>query len=609
MAYDGLVNYTIVSELKEHIINGKIDKIYEPNFDEIILGIYSGGTKYALNLVINPGYYRANLTTNAKPNPNQAPNFCMTLRKYLVGSHITNIYTKGLERIIFIEIEGYNKSKDFSSKKLVVELMGKHSNIILLDNQDVIIDSLKHFSINSGSYRDIFAGAKYVLPQSDKLDFMDIKDKEEFYRVLENNGKKINSNSLISILSNTFTGISKSSVKSFETELSIDDELCQSSSDALFEYINKIIHRTDPVICKMYDKDYALALLGKIPVVKERALKFADNSLAIEQQTENIENNTKNLLEVNFFLDDYYTSKETQATFINYRDTLLRLILNRLNKLNSKLDEVNDKISECKDAEKLKLYGELITSNLYRIDDYNQKSITLENYYDNNSPLTIPLDESVSPSANAKKFFKRYKKLKTAKEFVDSQKESLVNDIDYFEEVVDEINKCKNIFELDKIYDKLENSSVISKKNSNGGKSRNKLKVQHSKSSSITFIKSTNSKSGLGEPLKFEIDGFTVLVGKNNKQNDYLTTRLANKDDIWFHVKDFHGSHVILRTDNKTPTQETINKCAALAKEHSKANMSSNIVVDYTFVKYVKKPSGSAPGMVIYTNNKSVTVK
>ena len=609
MAYDGLVNYTIVSELKEHIINGKIDKIYEPNFDEIILGIYSGGIKYALNLVINPGYYRANLTTNAKPNPNQAPNFCMALRKYLVGSHITNIYNKGLERIIFIEIEGYNKSKDFSSKKLVVELMGKHSNIILLDNQDVIIDSLKHFSINSGSYRDIFAGAKYVLPQSDKLDFMDIKDKEEFYRVLENNGKKINSNSLISILSNTFTGISKSSVKSFETELSIDDELCQSSSDALFEYINKIIHRTDPVICKMYDKDYALALLGKIPVVKERALKFADNSLAIEQQTENIENNTKNLLEVNFFLDDYYTSKETQATFINYRDTLLRLILNRLNKLNSKLDEVNDKISECKDAEKLKLYGELITSNLYKIDDYNQKSITLENYYDNNSPLTIPLDESVSPSANAQKFFKRYKKLKTAKEFVDSQKESLVNDIGYFEEVVNEINKCKNIFELDKIYDKLENSSVISKKNSNGGKSRNKLKVQHSKSSSITFIKSTNSKSGLGEPLKFEIDGFTVLVGKNNKQNDYLTTRLANKDDIWFHVKDFHGSHVILKTDNKTPTQETINKCAALAKEHSKANMSSNIVVDYTFVKYVKKPSGSAPGMVIYTNNKSVTVK
>ena len=593
MAYDGLVNYTIVSELKKHIINGKIDKIYEPNFDEIILGIYSNGVKYALDLVINSMYYRANLTTNAKPNPNQAPNFCMTLRKYLVGSHITNIYTKGLERIIFIEIEGYNKSKDFSRKKLVVELMGKHSNIILLDNQDVIIDSLKHFSINSGSYRNIFAGAKYVLPQSDKLDFMDIKDKEEFYRVLENNGKKINSNGLISILSSTFTGISKSSVKAFETELEISDALCQSNSDALFDYIYCIANRKNQVVCKMYGKDYAVALLNY-------------NVTTLSPDTVNIKM-------VNFFLDDYYTSKETQATFINYRDSLLRLILNRLNKLNSKLDEVNGKISECADAEKFKLYGELITSNLYRIADYNQKSITLENYYDNNSLVVIPLDESISPSANAKKFFKKYKKLKTAKEFVDKQKNALIVEITYFEEIVNEINKCNNIFELDKIYEKLENSAVISRRNSNGGKTRNKLKIQYGKTygghSSTQSGQKPRTKSSFGEPLKYEIDGFTVLVGKNNKQNDYLTTKLANKDDIWLHVKDFHGSHVILKTNNKVPSQETINKCAALAKEHSKANMSSNIVVDYTFVKYVKKPSGSAPGMVIYTNNKSVTVK
>ena len=593
MAYDGLVNYTIVSELKKHIINGKIDKIYEPNFDEIILGIYSNGVKYALDLVINSMYYRANLTTNAKPNPNQAPNFCMTLRKYLVGSIITNIYNKGLERIIFIEIEGYNKSKDFSRKKLVVELMGKHSNIILLDNQDVIIDSLKHFSINSGSYRNIFAGAKYVLPQSDKLDFMDIKDKEEFYRVLENNGKKINSNGLISILSSTFTGISKSSVKAFETELEISDALCQSNSDALFDYIYCIANRKNQVVCKMYGKDYAVALLNY-------------NVTTLSPDTVNIKM-------VNFFLDDYYTSKETQATFINYRDSLLRLILNRLNKLNSKLDEVNGKISECADAEKFKLYGELITSNLYRIADYNQKSITLENYYDNNSLVVIPLDESISPSANAKKFFKKYKKLKTAKEFVDKQKNALIVEITYFEEIVNEINKCNNIFELDKIYEKLENSAVISRRNSNGGKTRNKLKIQYGKTygghSSTQSGQKPRTKSSFGEPLKYEIDGFTVLVGKNNKQNDYLTTKLANKDDIWLHVKDFHGSHVILKTNNKVPSQETINKCAALAKEHSKANMSSNIVVDYTFVKYVKKPSGSAPGMVIYTNNKSVTVK
>ena len=608
MAYDGLMNYTIVSELKSKIINGKIDKIYEPNFDEIILGIYSDGTKYALDLVINPGYYRANVTTNSKPNPNQAPNFCMTLRKYLVGSHITNIYTNGLERIIFIDIEGYNKSKDFSNKKLVIELMGKHSNIILLDSQDIIIDSLKHFSINSGSYRNIYSGVKYTLPKSDKLDFMDIKDSNEFYRVLENNAKKINSNSLATIISSTFTGISKFSINAFETNLGLDDELCSNSSDNLFRYINRIITRTNPVICEMYGKDYALTLLNNCTssapsVLTDQQEQYDKLDILSQSEEQKISIDT---LQVNFFLDDYYTSKEANATFISYRDNLLRLILARLNKLNSKLNTVNEKISECKDSEKFKLYGELITSNLYRIDDYNQKSITLENYYDSNSLITIPLDESISPSANAKKFFKKYKKLKTAKEFVNSQKESLVSDIDYFEEIVSEINKCQNILELDKIYDKLENSSVISKKGAKNKKTS--IKWQHSKPNN-ELSKNIHPHSESGNPLKFEIDGFIVLVGRNNKQNDYLTTKLANKDDIWFHVKDFHGSHVILRTDNKIPSQETINKCAALAKEHSKANMSSNIVVDYTFVKYVKKPSGSAPGMVIYTNNKSVTVK
>ena len=265
------------------------------------------------------------------------------------------------------------------------------------------------------------------------------------------------------------------------------------------------------------------------------------------------------------------------------------MILNRLEKLKSKLENVNSKIAECKDAEKYRLYGELITSNLYRIKDYNVPSITLENYYDNNNSIIIDLDESITPSANAKKFFKKYKKLKTAKDFVDLQKYSIVNDIKYFEDIVYKIEQCKNIFELDKIYDNIEKANIISHNKKNQKKDS---------------ISSPNTS----EPLKFEIDGFVVLVGKNSKQNDYLTTKIANKDDIWFHVKDFHGSHVILKTENKTPTQETINKCASLAKKYSKASQSSNITVDYALVKYVKKPSGSRPGMVIYTNNQSVIV-
>ena len=387
MAYDGLVNYSIVKELNKTIINGKIDKIFEPNFDEIILGIYSNGTKYALNLVTNSRYYRANLTTNAKPNPNQAPNFCMTLRKHLLGTHISKIYTNNLERIIFIKLEGYNKSKDFSTKKLIVELMGKHSNIILVNDEDMIIDSLKHFSLSSGSYRNIFAGEKYELPKSDKIDFMDISDKDEFYRVLQNNSKRLNTTNLSNIISNTFTGISKTSIVSFENELNIDNNLNKINSDALFEYINKVINVDSVVTCKNFENDYSLTLYKN-----DLQESVSDEMIPID-------------LSVNFFIDDYYTNKETNNTFITYRDNLLKLILGRLNKLNSKLNAVNEKINECRDAEKYRLYGELITTNLYKISNEHIDTITLDNYYDNNSPITIPLDRVYHSFYECQKIF------------------------------------------------------------------------------------------------------------------------------------------------------------------------------------------------------------
>lgn len=561
MAYDGLVNYSIVKELKNKIIDGKIDKIFEPNPEEIVLGIYSNGIKYALNLVVSSSYYRANLTTHSKANPMQAPNFCMTLRKYLLGTHLTKIYTNGLERIIFIEFEGYNKTKDFSTKKLIVELMGKHSNIILVDSNNIILDSLKHFSIVSGSIRNIYPGAKYSLPKSDKLDFFDIKDDNDFYCVLKNNSIKLNTTSLINIISNTFTGISKNSIKSLEKNLNISDELCKESSKLLFTYISRIINE-DNIVAKNFDNNYSLEIIS-------------------DKKNED--------LQINFFLDDYYFTKETNTNFMNYRNNLLKLILLKLNKLNDKLDSINLKIIECKDSEKYKIYGELITSNLYRINDYKTDSITLENYYDNNKEITIPLDRSISPSLNAKKFFKKYKKLKTAKDFVNKKKLELLDDINYFESIVYEINCAKNISDIDEIYNEIQENPI------------NIKKAQSSKKK-----KSTNTSS---EPIKHIIDGFTVLVGKNNKQNDYITTKLANKDDIWFHVKDFHGSHLILRTEGKAPNPETLYKCAELAKLHSKAMQSSNISVDYTYVKYVKKPSNSKPGMVIYTNNKTIVVK
>lgn len=492
----------------------------------------------------------------------------MTLRKYLLGTHVVNIYTNNLERIIFIELEGYNKSKDESKKTLVIELMGKHSNIILIDNENIIIDSLKHFSTNSGSYRNIYAGEKYILPKSDKIDFFEVKDKDEFYRIIENNSIRLNSRSLVNIVSNTFTGFSRSSINAIEINNNLSDDLDKENIYNLYNYIIQIVNNSENNICKKFDNKNDYFLLNS---------------------------KKENPLQINWFLDDYYTKKEVDSTFLNYRNSLLKLILNKLHKLNEKLDLVNEKINECKDTDKYRLFGELITSNLYRIDNHNLESITLENYYDNNNLITIPLDKSITPSANAKKFFKKYQKLKNAKAIVEDQKVKIVSDIDYLESIVFEIKSANNISDIDEIYSEISelNMKLTSKK------TIKKKSIQHG-------LKKSNN---IGEPLKFDIDGFSVLVGKNNKQNDYLTTKFANNEDIWLHVKDFQGSHVIIRTDNKIPTQETINKCAELAKKYSKANQSSNITVDYTFVKNVKKPSSSKPGMVIYTNNKSVTVK
>ncbi len=471
---------------------------------------------------------------------------------------------------MFIELEGYNKSKDESKKTLIIELMGKHSNIILVDSNNNIIDSLKHFSVNSGSYRNIFAGEKYLLPKSDKIDFFDVKDKEEFFRIIKNNAIKLNTEGLENVICNTFTGISKSSIEAIILENNLKNTLEVENIYAVFNSLSKLIRNAKNNICKKFDDK---------------------NDYYIANATE------KNSLQINWFLDDYYTAKEIDNTFVVYRNSVLKLILNKLHKLNNKLDTVNHKINECKDTDKYRLYGELITSNLYKIDNHNLESITLENYYDNNSLITIPLDKSISPSANAKKFFKKYQKLKNAKAIVEEQKKQIVSDIDYLESIVFEIESATNISDIDEIY------FEISEANMN--LTNKKLAKKMSKKPTGNKFK----KISVGEPLEFEIDGFTVLVGKNNKQNDYLTTKLANKEDIWLHVKDFQGSHVIIRTDGKLPSQDTINKCAALAKKYSKTSESSNVTIDYTFVKNVKKTSGIKPGMVIYTNNKSVTVK
>lgn len=249
MAFDGLVTYTICNELQRSIIGGKIDKIFEPNSNEIILGIYCNGIKYALDIVVSSNNYRICLTTSSKPNPMVAPNFCMVLRKHLLNTKITNIYTLSLERLVIIEFEGRNKSGDYGTKKIVAELMGKHSNIILMDSDNTIIDSLRHFKLEDNSYRNILPNYKYSFPISNKLDFCKIKDKDDFYdttyEFLNKNLADLHQNLKISdIISDTYTGISKTSMLSIIEQLQLVDNFNKENMSLVYNYLYDILNGT-----------------------------------------------------------------------------------------------------------------------------------------------------------------------------------------------------------------------------------------------------------------------------------------------------------------------------------------------------------------------------
>lgn len=586
MAFDGIVTKSIVKELK-NIIGYKIDKVYEPEKNTVILGLYGKSLNLMLLMCISSTNYRLHLTTQKQKNPSTAPNFCMLLRKYLIGLKIKNIYTVDLERIVFIDLENNENPNKPICRKLIIELMGKHSNIILTDSNNIIIDSLRHTSTLEKSNRDIYPTARYIFPESNKYSFLELKDFDDFYDKLEpklieyiaENSLNIEnldiSNFRIDkLISNTFNGISLSFIQNVLQNLNVKD-ISKDNLNLIFSKITEILSTSSLDIFKTENgKDYFL---------------YTTNNLS------------ENQFNLNYKLDDFYFEKESSELFKNYRNSILHLILATMKKYEKRLENIDNKLSECSNMDKFRLYGELITSNLYQIPNRNLDSIDVENYYDNNNIITIPLDKKYLPSYNAKRYFKKYNKLKNALAIVNVQKEETIRDIDYIESVIYELDNSKTIEDIEAIYDEISENSLFSDKLKTKSK---KTSAKNKKAKPMTKNKLTSFN-----PLKYLIDGYTVLVGRNNKENDYLTCKFANKNDIWFHTKDIHGSHVILKTNpNETIPDNILFEAAKLAAQHSKAKNSSHVPVDFCKVSFVKKPSGSKPGYVIYSNNKTLYV-
>ena len=573
MAFDGIVTKAIASELQE-LSGARIDKIFQPNKNNILIGCYLNKTNFLININIDSSNYRIHLTTHPKSNPQVAPNFCMVLRKHLLGLHIKNIITNNLERVITIEFEGFDEVDDILNKKLIVELMGKHCNIILLDDENNIIDSMRHIHQENG-FRSIVPHTKYVYPSTEKENFLEYTSFDSFYKLIPTNS---NLDNLSAIISNLFNGISQTFIKGSIYKLGISS-VNSETLEKLYNYIQTVIYNTDN---------------GKLDF---DLLNFKNNKKDYYIKTST---DVKTNFSLSFFLDDFYYEKESTLEFKTYRNSVLKMILDVLNKYKKRLTNMNKKLAECDDMQKYQLYGELITANLYRIDNKPISEISLENYYDNNKEITIKLDNRYSPSINAKRFFKKYNKLKNTLEIVTRQKNDTLKDLNYIESIVYELDTASTLDEIYSIFEEIsENVIFLDKTKKLSSKKKDKIKK-----SSLTKNKNVSFN-----PIKYTIGNYQLLVGRNNKENDYLTLKYASKNDIWFHTKDIHGSHAILRLNsNDIPSEDVLINCAKIVATHSKAKNSSNVPVDYCEVRYVKKPNGAKPGMVIYTHNHTLYV-
>lgn len=564
MAFDGCFLHKIETELKS-ACECHIDKIYQPSRDELVFLLRKKGFVKRLLITVKPGTARIHFTENKYENPQVPPMFCMLIRKYLSAGRLVDVFQPGLERVLELIFSSSNEMGDIVNLRLVCEFIGNQANIILVNENGIIIDSLRHSDIETCS-RLIQPGAVYEYPESqNKLNPLTVGIDEIVNTVIDKNQE------LSKALLNTVSGFSPIICREIEyaciTQPNIFEIDINKFKTALSKVINSIEFENTPILLK-----------------DNNSAPFDFTYTDINQYGNGF---TKQTFECfSHLLDEFYTSRENIMRIRHSAHDIIKLVNNLRSRTEKKLALRLLDLKKCENREDLRIYGELLKANLYSIKN-GSSSAEVQNYYDDNlNTVKIPLNPALSPAKNAEKYFKDYKKTYTAEktltELTNADKEELI----YFDSVLDSISRSSTIAEIKEIREELSEAGYI--------KSNDK---QRKKSTAPTSYKEYTSS-----------EGFRILVGKNNKQNDYITTNLAAKNDLWFHVKNIPGSHVVVFCHGEEVSDETILFSAQLAASNSKASSSSQVPVDYTFIKNVKKPNGAKPGMVIYTTNKTVYI-
>ena len=566
MAFDGIFLYNLLTDIKPILLDSKIDKINQPEKDEIILTFRRDRKNYKLLISSSTNFPRLHLTEISKENPIKAPMFLMVLRKYISGGRIVDISQAAGDRIVTLSIEASDEMGFNSSYSLIIEIMGRHSNMTLVRNRDnKVIDSIKRITPDINTYRILLPGVTYVAPpESKKLNTFDF-DYDSFINYISSEEIPFDENFYFRV----FTGFSKPISKDLFIKAKNENVSLDNSKD-LYDFSKKhlsLINSSSKFV--IYKNKYG--------IYKDF---FSQEISSVEENSVPIYYSSPSQM-----LDDFFSMKDTQERLLNKSSNLQKLIHTNIDRCKKKENILIKTLDDCLKKDEYKIKGDLLTSYIYTLNPGDKSASIINFFSEEQETMVIKLDENKTPSENVQSYYKKYTKMKKSEEMATSQLENNKGEIEYLTSVLTNIINAESYGEIEDIKKELIETGYI------------------------RFRSTTKKKSKVkeGKPLHFiSSTGLDIYVGKNNIQNDYLSLKFAHKNDMWLHTKDIPGSHVIIKAENLDDT--TLEEAAIIAAYYSKNKNNSKVPVDYTAVRNLKKPNGAKLGMVIYYTNKTIYV-
>ena len=571
MSLDGTVVKHLVYEINNRVNGGRIDKIYQNESNDLLINIRANGKRERLFISIS-GSPRMYFSEEIFDSPQNPPAFCMLLRKHLENNQILSVKQYKMDRIVEIHVKSRDELGLYSEKSLIIELMGKHSNVILIDNESKkIIDSLKRVNFNLSSVREILPGLVYN--EEDISQGYNPCETKTIIKLIKDCEENLN---LKSFFLKTFTGISPQMCEEIEYRTNIDfKKNILSLNDEEIDNLNKVFVG---IFENVRENKF-------LPIKIYRGEIFKDfYSIDLDSLSEKDKVITGS---ISSLLEEFYNSKFLRDSLGSKSKELRKAVKKHIDKINRKISNQSNELNLALNREKYKIYADLISSNFHRIKK-GSNNVIVENFYNEMEEIEIPLDSKLDGPGNASKYYKKYSKLKNAAVYLEEQINIGKSEVDYLESILLNIDFAETPDDVDDLYEELEKEGYLKKRNKNNKKKR--------KDSQENYIK-----------IKTE-DGFDIYIGRNNRQNDYLTLKKAKKNDLWFHVKDAPGSHVILKNDNRDFSNGAMMTAAKLAAKYSSLSKSQNIPVDYTFKMNVKRHPAKKPGLVSYTNYKTINI-